>query len=137
VPWDLLADAVVLLHLAVVAFIVFGGLLALRWPRAALVHLPFAAWGVAIEIGQWTCPLTPLENRLRRLSGETGYEGGFIAHYLLPVLYPERLTANTGLALAALVLAVNVAIYAAVARQRHRRPTPPQGLRRSGAARYD
>ena len=120
-PWRLLADAVVLLHLAVVAFIVLGGMLAWRWPRAALVHVPFAIWGVAIEVGRWVCPLTPLENRLRRLGGEAGYEGGFVEHYLLPVLYPEGLDARSGLALAALVLAVNAAIYARVVRRLRRR----------------
>jgi hypothetical protein len=119
--WELLADAVVLLHLAVVAFIVFGGLLALRWPRAAMVHLPFAAWGIAIELGQWVCPLTPLENRLRRLAGEAGYEGGFVEHYVLPVLYPAGLTPRVSLVLAALVLGVNAAIYGAVVRLRRRR----------------
>ena len=119
--WRLLADFVVLLHLAVVAFIVLGGLLALRWPRAALVHVPFAAWGVAIELGQWICPLTPLENRLRRLAGDGGYEGGFVQHYLLPVIYPAGLTPASGVALAALVLGVNVAIYAFVVRRVRRR----------------
>jgi hypothetical protein len=112
VPWRLLADSVVLLHLATVGFIVLGGLLTWRWPRMALVHLPFAAWGVAIELGRWTCPLTPLENRLRRLAGDGGYEGGFVERYLLPILYPAGLDENVGLALAALVLAANVAIYA-------------------------
>jgi hypothetical protein len=120
VPWRLLADGVVLLHLAVVGFIVFGGLLAWRWPRAAFVHLPFAAWGVAIELGQWICPLTPLENRLRRLAGEGAYEGGFVARYVLPVLYPEGLDAHAGLVLAALVLVVNVAVYAPLALRRRR-----------------
>jgi hypothetical protein len=120
VAWRLLADAVVVLHLAVVAFIVLGGLLAWRWPRAALVHLPFAAWGVAIEVLQWICPLTPLENRLRRLAGEAGYEGGFVERYLLRVLYPEGLDARGGLVLAALVLLVNVAIYVPVVRRRRR-----------------
>ena len=119
--WEVLADAVVLLHLAVVVFIVLGGLLALRWPRAAMVHLPFAAWGIAIELGQWVCPLTPLENRLRRLAGEAGYEGGFVEHYVLPVLYPAGLTPRVSLVLAALVLGVNAAIYAAVVRLRRRR----------------
>ena len=119
-PWGLLADGVVVLHLAVVGFIVLGGLLVRRWPRMALVHLPFAAWGVAVEVGRWTCPLTPLENRLRRLAGEAGYEGSFVARYLLPVLYPEGLDAGSGLALAALVVAVNVAIYAPIARRLRR-----------------
>lgn len=106
----ILADAVVALHLAVVAFIVAGGILAWRWPRVALVHLPFAAWGVAIEIGGWVCPLTPLENRLRLLGGEAGYAGGFVEHYVLPVLYPG-IGPRTALALAALVLLANALVY--------------------------
>src|SRR6266542_2623839 len=65
--YRILADAVVALHLVVVVYIVAGGSLAWRWPRLALIHLPFAVWGVAIEIGGWICPLTPLENWLRRL----------------------------------------------------------------------
>lgn len=122
----LLADAVVALHLAVVAFIVAGGFLAWRWPRLALVHLPFAVWGVAIEVGGWVCPLTPLENRLRRLGGEAGYAGGFVEHYVLPVLYPG-IGPRTALALAALVLAVNALAYLPLLARRGRRP------RRSGA----
>ena len=106
----ILADAVVALHLAVVAFIVAGGILVWRWPRVALVHLPFATWGVAIEIGGWVCPLTPLENRLRHLGGEAGYAGGFVEHYVLPVLYPS-LGPRTALALAALVLLANALLY--------------------------
>ena len=106
----MLADAVVAFHLAVVAFIVGGGLLAWRRRRLAFVHLPFAAWGIAIEIGGWTCPLTPLENWLRRQGGEPGYRGGFVEHYVLPVLYPA-MGRGTALALAALVLTVNAAVY--------------------------
>jgi hypothetical protein len=100
----------------------------------ALLHLPFAAWGVAIELGRWTCPLTPLENRLRRLAGDAGYDGGFVEHHLLPVLYPDGLDAGSGVVLAALVVAVNVAIYlpgrmAAAARNARRQPRFRRPLR--------
>lgn len=115
----LLADAVVLIHAGFVVFVVLGGLLALRWPRAARAHLPAAAWGVAVEVFGWICPLTPLENRLRRAAGEAGYEGGFVEHYVLPTLYPDGLTREVQWTLAVAVLAVNMAIYAAVWR-RHR-----------------
>ena len=73
-------------------FVVAGGLLALRWSRAPGVHLPAAAWGVFIEISGGICPLTPLENSLRRSAGAAGYEGGFVEHYLIPLIYPEGLT---------------------------------------------
>jgi hypothetical protein len=120
-----LADAVVLLHLGIVLFIVLGGLLAWRWPAAAFVHVPFAAWGCAVELAGWICPLTPLENTLRHLGDEAGYRGGFVDHYVLPVLYPDGLGRNGALWLAGLVLAVNLAVYVPVLRRwRRQRPCP-------------
>lgn len=116
-----LADAVVVLHVAFVLFVVLGGLAALRWPRAAWLHLPAALWGAGIEFAGGICPLTPVENRLRSLGGEAGYEGGFVEHYLLPVLYPSGLTREVQVALGIAVLAVNVAVYATVVRRARRR----------------
>jgi hypothetical protein len=113
-----LADAVVVLHAAFVLFVPLGGLLALRWRKVAWVHLPCAVYGAAIELGGWTCPLTPLENELRRRGGEAGYPGGFIEHYLLPVIYPAPLPAAAPWVLAATVLLVNVAVYGAVLARR-------------------
>lgn len=115
-----LADLVVVLHLGFVLFVVLGGLLALRWPRAAWFHLPAAIWGAGIEFVQGVCPLTPLENRLRRLGGEAGYAGGFVEHYLLPVLYPAGLSQNVQWGLGIFVVLLNVAIYTVVWRRRVR-----------------
>ena len=115
-----LADAAVVLHLAFVLFVVLGGLLALRRPRAAWVHLPTAAWGAAVEFGGWICPLTPLENWLREQGGRVGYSSGFVEHYLVPVLYPAALTREIQFALGALVLVVNAAVYATVLWRRFR-----------------
>jgi hypothetical protein len=112
--YRLLADAVVVLHGAFVAFVVLGGLLALRWRRAALAHLPCAAYGTLIELYGWVCPLTPLENWLRRRGGQAGYLGGFVDRYLLPVLYPEPFPRSLAWALGGLVVLVNVAVYWAV-----------------------
>jgi hypothetical protein len=114
----MLADFVVLLHFLFVLFVVFGGLLVLRWPRLAYVHLPIAVYGVLIEFVGWVCPLTPLEKRLRESAGQQGYEGGFIEHYILPVLYPAGLTRGVQLVLGALVIVVNLVIYAVLARKR-------------------
>ena len=115
-----LADLVVVAHLAFVAFVVAGGLL-VRWRRrVALVHLPCAVYGAAIELWGWICPLTPLENHLRRLGGERGYTGGFIEHYLIPIIYPHALTPRAQLALGVLVVILNVAIYAWALRRRRR-----------------
>ena len=116
--YRLLADAVVLLHVLFVLFVVLGGLFALRWPRAAWFHLPAAVWGAGIEFVQGICPLTPLENHLRHLGGEAGYSGGFIEHYVLPVLYPAGLRQDVQLGLGIFVVLLNVAIYTVVWRSR-------------------
>lgn len=117
-----LADAVALLHLAFVAFVVLGGLLALRWPRVTWPHLACAAYGAAIEIFRWTCPLTPLENALRQRGGEAGYGGGFVEHYLLPLLYPVPFPSWMSWALAGIVLGVNGIVYALLLARRRRGP---------------
>ncbi|HYU32967.1 MAG TPA: DUF2784 domain-containing protein [Thermoanaerobaculia bacterium] len=116
--YRLLADLVVLLHSGFVLFVVFGGLLALRWPRAAWFHLPAALWGAGIEFAAGICPLTPLENHFRRLGGEAGYSGGFVEHYVLPVLYPAGLTHEVQLALGMFVLVLNAVVYTLVWRRR-------------------
>jgi hypothetical protein len=115
------ADLVVLLHFLFVLFVVLGGLLVLRWPKLAYVHLPVALYGGLIEFVGWVCPLTPLEKRLRESAGLQGYEGGFVEHYILPVMYPAGLTRGVQLALGALVILINLAIYALVVRQRSSR----------------
>jgi hypothetical protein len=114
-----LADGVVALHLAFVLFVVFGGVTVLRWRRAAWVHLPVAVWGVVIEVIGFTCPLTPLENWLRARGGERGYAGGFMEHYIMPIVYPAGLTRQIQLLLGAAVLVVNLAIYWRVWRAAH------------------
>jgi hypothetical protein len=115
--YRLLADLVVVIHLAFVLFVVLGGLLVLRRPRLAWLHVPAALWGAWIEISGWVCPLTPLENALRHAAGQAGYAGGFIHHYILPVLYPPGLTREAQHVLAALVVLVNVAAYAVLLRR--------------------
>jgi len=111
------ADAVLLLHGLFVVFAVAGGLAAAWRPWLAAVHLPTAAWAAWIEFTGGICPLTPLENRLRSLAGGATYPGGFIEHYLLALIYPAGLTREVQLALGALVIAVNLAIYAWVLRR--------------------
>ena len=115
-----LADAVLLLHLAFILFVVFGALLVLRWPRLLPLHLLAAAWGFGIEVLGAICPLTHVENRMRQLAGESGYSGGFIDHYLLPLIYPGEMTRGLQLGLAAGVLVVNGVLYAWILRTRRR-----------------
>jgi hypothetical protein len=119
-PYRALADLLVVSHLGFVLFVVLGGLVVLRWPRAAWVHLPAAAWGAWVEFSSTVCPLTPLENRLRHLGGEAGYSGGFIAHYILPVLYPAGLGPRTQIVLGIFVVLLNGAAYGLVWRRRSR-----------------
>lgn len=109
--YALAADAVLVLHLAFVLFVGLGALLVLRWRWLAWLHVPAAAWGVAIEFGGWICPLTPLENDLRLRAGEAPGTGDFVARLLLPVIYPEGLTREAQIAVGLAVLVFNVAIY--------------------------
>ncbi len=119
--YRLLADILVVLHLVFIVFAVGGAFLALRWPRVIWLHAPAAAWAALIEFAGWICPLTPLENQLRYKGGEAGYTGDFIEHYLLFVLYPAGLTRPIQIGLGALVLALNLAAYGYMFRQRRRR----------------
>ncbi len=107
----LLADAVLLIHLAFVLFVLFGGLLALKWRNTIWFHLPAAAWGAFIEFSGGICPLTPLENWLREQGGAQVYEGDFLGHYLLAFLYPNDFTRPAQLMLGLFVIAMNTAIY--------------------------
>jgi len=104
--------------MAFVAFVVLGGVLVLRWPRLAWVHVPAAAWGAFIALGGWICPLTPLENRLRVLAGDTPYTTGFLEHYVLPILYPVAMTRNLQIATGLFVVALNGLVYWRVLRDR-------------------
>jgi len=106
-----LADLIVLLHVAFVLFVLFGGFLSVKWPRAMWLHMPAAAWGVVVEFTGSTCPLTPLENRLREQSGQSFYRSDFITHYILPILYSDDLTRELQTALGTAVLLLNAALY--------------------------
>jgi hypothetical protein len=107
----------VIAHFSFVPFVLLGGLLVLRWRLLLWLYLPVALWGVFVELMGWTCPLTPLENRLRTLSGEGGYTRDFITHYLLMLLYPEGLTHGGQITLGLVVLLSNVIVYARVLRR--------------------
>ncbi len=110
--WRILADAVLVLHFAFIAFALLGGLLVWRWPRLAWLHLPAAAWAAGIAFFGGICPLTPLENRLRAAGGEMGYGGGFIESQLEALIYPGWLTREIQVGLGAIVLAINLFAYA-------------------------
>ena len=110
-PFHFLADIVVLIHLIYILFVVFGGFLVLEWKRLVWIHIPAVVWAVLIEFANWYCPLTPLENWLREIGGRSGYQSGFIEHYILPLIYPTILTRALQIILGIFVGAVNLGIY--------------------------
>lgn len=125
-PWPeqtvyrLLADLTLLAHFAFIIFVLLGGLLVLKWPQVAWLHIPAALWGALTEFFSLPCPLTPLEKHFQRLAGDTPYEGDFIARYLLPLIYPAGLTPTVQIVLGAIVVALNILIYGwLLARQPH------------------
>nr|WP_242521822.1 DUF2784 domain-containing protein [Motiliproteus sp. SC1-56] len=127
--YRVLADGVLVVHLAFILLVIAGGLLALRWRRLPWLHLPALTWGMLATFNHWRCPLTPLENHLRLLGGQAGYDDGFIAHYLLPIIYPPGLQPQLE-PLALLVLGLNGIGYGVLLWQRQkRRRQRPRGPR--------
>ncbi len=109
--YNILVNVIVLVHFLFILFVIAGGLLVIRFPRIALVHLPAAIWGAVIELSGWICPLTSFENHLRNLAGGSSYSGDFINRYLILVIYPENLTVTTQHFLGALVIIINFILY--------------------------
>ena len=110
-PYKFLADLIVLIHFSFILFVVFGGFMALKWKKLIYIHIPAALWGTAISIIGWVCPLTPLEIELRVRAGSGSYTGGFIDHYLIPIIYPPGLTRGIQYYLAAGVIIINATAY--------------------------
>ena len=117
----LAADLLLVVHLAFIGFAVFGGLLVAQRPKLAWLHIPCLLWAVSIACGGWICPLTPLEQHLRLAAGETGYRGGFVDHYIAPLIYPAGLTRTMQIIFGLFVLALNTVVYGWVARRRGRK----------------
>ena len=119
--YQILADIIVVLHFSFICFVIVGGLLVLRWQWVLWIHLPVVLWGALVELMSWVCPLTPLENWLRRAAGGQGYSGGYIEHYLIPIIYPGGLTHEIQMILGGFVIVINVIIYTVVFRRYSRR----------------
>ena len=84
----ILGNLVLVFHFAFALFSALGGFLVL-WKRwIAWFQIPAVLWSSFVNLFSHVYPLTPLENRFRRLAGQTGYEGGFIEHYITPLIYP-------------------------------------------------
>ena len=112
----LIADILVILHFGFIVFVALGGLLLLKYRWLAVLHLPAVVWGVLLEFNSWRCPLTDWENYFRRSANQSGYAGGFIEHYLIPLIYPQALTAEIQILLGLLAVVVNLAVYIFVVR---------------------
>ena len=122
------ADLVVTAHAAFVVFVLLGGLLVARWPRVAWLHVPAAVWGVFVELAGWVCPLTILENYLREGGESSTYQGEFIDHYLMPVLYPAHLTRARQVWLGVLAVVINLSLYTySIRKARRSRRSGPLG----------
>ncbi len=126
--YRLLAELTMLAHFGFLVFVVLGALLVLRWPWLALLHIPAFLWGALISFMGWVCPLTPLENRFLRLSGEEGYDTGFIEHYITGILYPTGLTRTSQIAMGVLVLLLNGALYGWILHRRRKERKGHTGL---------
>ena len=109
--YHMLADVVVVLHLAFIIFVMLGGILVIFMPKVVWLHIPCVIWGIAIELTGWICPLTPLENLLRVQGGEAPYSGDFVIRFLEPIIYPEGLTRELQVFFGVLVISVNVVVY--------------------------
>jgi hypothetical protein len=117
------ADAVLLLHLGFIVFVLLGGLL-IAWKRGfLLLHLPAMAWGIFVELTGRACPLTHWENLLRREAGGAGYEASFVEHYLLPLIYPAWLSVPMQYLLATVVVVTNLLVYGGLMWRQRRKPT--------------
>jgi len=108
----LLAEFIVILHLLFIIFALIGGLLVIKWPRLVWLHIPVVVWGALTEFLGLICPLTPLEIWLRQQAGVDPYQGGFISHYLLPLVYPPGLTPGIQWLLGGSLVTFNILIYA-------------------------
>ncbi len=113
--YQVTADLLVLIHLAFIVFVIIGGFTVLKWRWLILLHIPAVVWGALVEMKGWICMLTPWENSLRQLAGQEGYGGGFIEHYIMPLIYPVALTHNIQIVMGLVVVAINLCIYCFVA----------------------
>lgn len=130
-PWRkkifyrLAADTLLFIHLLFILFVIFGGFLTWRWRWVMWLHIPVALYGFLITVVGWVCPLTPMENRLRQAAGQEGYEGGFIEHYIVMVVYPPGLTPTVQMVAAAGLVVLMVISYGVPAVRSRRRSKVP------------
>ncbi|MDX1651363.1 MAG: DUF2784 domain-containing protein [Brumimicrobium sp.] len=109
--FKILADLVVIIHFVFILYVIFGGLIVLKYRKTVFLHIPCAIWGCLIMFAGWICPLTYIENDLREAAGTETYSDGFIQHYIIPIIYPENLTRELQAILGFSVLVLNIIVY--------------------------
>jgi Protein of Unknown function (DUF2784) len=108
------ADLVLFAHFLFAAFAVFGGAFVFYEPAWAWGHIPVVFWSSVVNLMSWTCPLTPMEKALRVRAGQLGYSGGFVQHYIGPVVYPHGMPRQLELVAGVSIVAGNAVVYAIV-----------------------
>jgi hypothetical protein len=116
------AEMLVMFHFLFIVFVVAGGLLVLKRLWVVWLHVPAAIWGAVVEINGWICVLTPWENELRKLAGQEGYSGGFIEHYIAPIIYPSGLTHEIQVSMGVSVIIINIIVYGFILYRRRWKP---------------
>jgi hypothetical protein len=111
VGYQWLVTVVLVAHFTYLAYLLLGGFLAWRWPKAVFPHLAAAAWGVLIVFNLVACPLTIAEVWARRLAGDAPVTGGFIDRYVTGVIYPGRYVNEVRVGLALVVLISYLGAY--------------------------
>lgn len=119
--YQILADITIIIHFLFILYVALGGLLVLKWNRTAFIHIPAATWGALIMFMGWICPLTYVENDLRQLAGQEAYSGGFIEHYITPLIYPDSLTRELQISVGIFGLVLNFVVYGIVVRRKMRK----------------
>lgn len=122
--YRLAADTMMIAHLLYIIFVVVGGLIAFRARWILWLHVPAVAWAIYVQFVGRLCPLTTWEVGLRQRAGEAGFEGGFIEHYLVPLIYPANMPAALPLLLGTAVIVINATLYGwLIVQTRRRRQT--------------
>lgn len=115
--YQVAADFIVLLHFSFILFVLAGGLLVLKWRWLVWLHIPAVIWGALISFMGWVCPLTPLENMLRKATGDGVYITGFVERYLGSVIYPSGFSREMFIAMGVIVIVINVVVYSVIVRR--------------------
>ena len=105
------ANFVLVFHTLFAGYAVLGAPLVLYDLRFLITHVPVVLWSSMVNLANWTCPLTPLEQNLRRLAGQQAFQGGWIQHYLEPVVRPLGMPRRMELIAGFSVLLWNLIVY--------------------------